>query len=402
LLQITLARILGVDQYGNYTYVLAYAYLLAMPGNLGFRTAVVRLLPSYCIQNDFERARGLVQFSLSVSIAASILVAGTGIAVVYITQPVSAKALYLAMILIPFLALSDLHLGLLRGAKKMVLSLAPTQIARPAVLIVSVLIASYLLVEVSSTVAIILMFVSICLALMIQVAGFARVKSLWPETATVKMDAGKWFKIAIALFFADSFYEILNRIDIIMLGSMYDESASGIYNVAARTSAMVSIVISAVNAAAASNISEIYTTEGAGKSLQRLVSKIARWVFWFSLLISVLLAVFGKLVLSMFGNEFIAAYDVLLICIIGQVINSVAGSVGMLLNMTGNQAQVAKIYGFSAIVNVLLNYILIPEYGIYGAAYATIATTFIWNASMVYVASSRIGVNTTVLCRKTS
>ena len=317
--------------------------------------------------------------------------------VVYLSGTESSNALLLAMLLIPFLALSDLYMGLHRGMKRMVLSLAPSQIIRPTIFIVLVLIASYSLADLTSTLAIALMFAAICMALTVTAASFSKVISNWPITKTTKADAFNWLKIAIAFFIADSFYEVLNRIDIIMLGAMYDESASGIYNVAARTSAMVSFVISAVNSAAASRISEIFTTDGPGKSLQTLVTTIARWVFFLSILIAVLLIALGKPILSLFGEQFIQAYHVLIVCIIGQVINAFAGSVGMLLNMTGNHTQVAKIYGWSALSNVLLNAILIPIYGILGAAYATLTTTFLWNAWMVYVANHKIGINTTIL-----
>lgn len=396
-MQITLAQTLGVDQYGTFTYAVAFAFLLATPSTLGLRTTVVRLLPSYCIQHDYEKARGLVRFSLFVCITVSISIASIGMVVVYLSGTESRNVLLLAMLLIPLLALSDLYMGLNRGMKRMVMSLAPSQVIRPTIFIVLVLIASYRLADLTSTFAIALMFTAICMALTVPAASFSKVISNWPVTKNTKTDAYNWLKIAIAFFIADSFYEVLNRIDIIMLGAMYDESASGIYNVAARTSGLVSFVISAVNSAAASRISEIYTTDGSGKSLQTLVTTISRWVFFFSILIAVLLIALGKPILSLFGEQFIQAYPVLIVCIIGQVINAFAGSVGMLLNMTGNHTQVAKIYGWSAFSNVLLNAILIPKYGVLGAAYATLATTFMWNVWMVYVANHKIGINTTLL-----
>lgn len=386
-----------MDEYGTYTYSVAYAFLLAIPGAFGFRTVVVRLLPSYCIQNDYDKVRGLVRFSLFITALVSISISVVGMIVIYLTEPNSTDTLLLAMFLVPFLSLSHLYIGLLRGVKRMFLSLAPPQIIRPLVFILLIFVISYNFKNFTSNIAITLMIVATCAALLIQVVSFRMTSVSWSTTTGISIEARNWLKIAVSLFIADSFYEVLNRIDIIMLGALYDESASGIYNVAARTAAMVSIVIGAVNSAAASKISEIYTIEGASERLQMLVSKIARWVFWLSLLSAFLLVIAGKPILSLFGKEFIQAYDVLLICIIGQVINAFAGPVGMLLNMTGNHKQVAKIYGWSAVINVVLNMLLIPEYKILGAAYATIATTFIWNAWMVIIARKKIGVNTTII-----
>lgn len=317
--------------------------------------------------------------------------------VIYLTEPNSTDTLLLAMFLVPFLSLSHLYIGLLRGVKRMFLSLAPPQIIRPLIFIILIFIISYSFKNFTSSIAITLMIVATCAALLIQIVSFKMASLSWSTTTGISIETRNWLKIAASLFIADSFYEVLNRIDIIMLGALYEESASGIYNVAARTAAMVSIVIGAVNSAAASKISEIYTIEGASERLQKLVSKIARWVFWLSLLSAFLLVIAGKPILSLFGKEFIQAYEVLLICIIGQVINAFAGPVGMLLNMTGNHKQVAKIYGWSAVINVVLNMLLIPEYKILGAAYATIATTFIWNAWMAIVARKKIGINTTII-----
>ena len=62
--------------------------------------------------------------------------------------------------------------------------------------------------------------------------------------------------------------------------------------------------------------------------------------------------------------------------------------------MTGNQNIYAKILLFGAILNVLLNLILIPRYGINGAAIASMSSLTVWNLSMVLVIKKKFGFYT--------
>ena len=47
-----------------------------------------------------------------------------------------------------------------------------------------------------------------------------------------------------------------------------------------------------------------------------------------------------------------------------------------------------------AVINVILNYNLIPKYGINGAAFASVASLSFWNLSMVYMVKRKFGFST--------
>jgi O-antigen/teichoic acid export membrane protein len=74
------------------------------------------------------------------------------------------------------------------------------------------------------------------------------------------------------------------------------------------------------------------------------------------------------------------------ILLVGRLINIVSGSVGYLMNMTGYQKEYNYIMIISAVINIVLNYFLIPIYGIEGAAMASAISMVLWNiASVVFV-----------------
>ena len=58
--QALLARILGVDQYGNYFYVLSWLSIVVIFCKLGLDTTIQRYLPEYKIKNLWSLCKGLL------------------------------------------------------------------------------------------------------------------------------------------------------------------------------------------------------------------------------------------------------------------------------------------------------------------------------------------------------
>ena len=73
----------------------------------------------------------------------------------------------------------------------------------------------------------------------------------------------------------------------------------------------------------------------------------------------------------------------LLVLAIGSVLNALCGPVMYLLSMTGMEKSARNIIVIASIFNISLNYILIPLYGILGAAFATSICTVLWNVLAV-------------------
>ena len=67
------------------------------------------------------------------------------------------------------------------------------------------------------------------------------------------------------------------------------------------------------------------------------------------------------------------------------------------MQMSGQQNSYMNILIIGAIINILLNYFLIPIYGINGAALASVFSLSFWNLSMVYIVKRRFGFSTIYL-----
>ena len=184
--------------------------------------------------------------------------------------------------------------------------------------------------------------------------------------------------VAFPMFLTGVMSVIISQTDIVMLGAMSDISNVGVYAIAVKLAFLTSFILTSINSIATPKFSELYHS-GKMEALTKIAQKSSKLVFWVSVPIIIAFILFGKYFLSIFGDEFIQGYPVLIILALGKFVNGIAGSVGSFLNMTGHQKMFNRIVILGGIVNILLNFLLIPQYGIIGAAIASMISIILWN-----------------------
>tara|TARA_B100001142_G_scaffold269997_1_gene275896 strand:- start:8419 stop:9744 length:1326 start_codon:yes stop_codon:yes gene_type:complete len=195
----------------------------------------------------------------------------------------------------------------------------------------------------------------------------------------------KILETAYPMLFSTSIFVLMSWSDTIMLGIFTSESNVGLYNVALKLAMSSVIILGAVNSILAPKLSETYNNNKFD-SFKQLIQQSTRIIFLCTLPILLVLLIFPELCLSFFGTEFIVAKNTLMILLLGQFVNVFSGSVGFVLQMTGNEKVFQKILFYSLIINILLNYFLIPLFDINGAAIASVLSMVIWNlSSVIYV-----------------
>lgn len=110
-----------------------------------------------------------------------------------------------------------------------------------------------------------------------------------------------------------------------------------------------------------------------------------------SLPIVLTIIIFRNPILEIFGKEFAEGSYVLIIITLSSFVNAASGNVDQILNMTGNQNDLFKLNIIALFSNVILNYFLIPIYGINGAAVASFISTVIINLGGVILVKKRLG-----------
>ncbi len=189
--------------------------------------------------------------------------------------------------------------------------------------------------------------------------------------------------VSIPMFLSSSMGLIMVWTDTIMLGRFRSGQEVGIYNVALRLSMITSLSLTAINTIAAPKFAEFWCKRDIN-GLVKVARQSTKLIFWITLPIFIFLFLFPELILSIFGKEFKIASLSLIILLIGFFFSSVCGSVGMILQMTGNQIYRQNIIFVGAVINILLNYCLIPRWGINGAALSSSITMIFWNTVFTF------------------
>lgn len=104
------------------------------------------------------------------------------------------------------------------------------------------------------------------------------------------------------------------------------------------------------------------------QGLAGFASQAARWAFWPSLAVGCLVLLAGPFLLSLFGPGFVQGYKLMFFLFAGFLAKALIGPGETLLNMAGKQKLCVALYIIIFGCNIILNMVLIPVYGLTGAA----------------------------------
>jgi O-antigen/teichoic acid export membrane protein len=100
----------------------------------------------------------------------------------------------------------------------------------------------------------------------------------------------------------------------------------------------------------------------------------------------------GEPMLMLFGPGFDAGYALLFLLVIGVVARAAVGPCESLLTMTGNQNICALVYALTLAVNIGLSVVLIPLFGLWGAAIATAGAMIFEASALSFTVWRRLGI----------
>lgn len=198
-------------------------------------------------------------------------------------------------------------------------------------------------------------------------------------------------KVGLPLLIVSSTSMIAANADTIMLGWLSNTQEIGFYSVASRLGMLTNFLLLIAISTLSPKIASLFA-EKKIKELERMVQQVTKGLFFLGLFSLIAFIFAGEYILSLWGNGFIGSYWILIIITVGQFFNISTGSTGIILMMTGNERTIGKITFLSAVINLALNYFLIPKFGAMGAAVSTASTVTIENIIKVIVVKKKTGI----------
>jgi len=231
-------------------------------------------------------------------------------------------------------------------------------------------------------------YIVLCLAfsfLLVSVISFFYVLPIKWDSQVHKIKTKNLIKSSLPMMISAAMIYLIFSVDTIMLGILDTTENVGIYRIVAQISSVISIFIIVLGAVVGPKISFFFSNDKMTE-LKRFIQNTSKLVFFISLPIFLLIIIFASPILNFFGENFQKGYSALLFLSVCQFLFVITGFVDLILNMTGHQKIFGKITIISAMLNVVLNAILIPKYGINGAAMATGFTIVLNNfIGLIYI-----------------
>lgn len=389
--QAILARCIGTHDYGIYVFVWTWVLVLGGLSSLGLSNTTVRLLPFYSEKGEHGMARGLMHGGRAMALFAGTIVAGVGIAAVWnfgdrLPEHTMLPAI-LALACVPLYAFTDVQSAIGRGRNWTAISLVPPYILRPLLIlaVVAAAIGSGFPASAPTATA-----AALCATLMAAIAQAIlvnrRVARELPA-ADRQNEYASWLKASLPLVAVYACELVMQNADVLTVSYVMQPSDVAIYFAAAKTMSLIMFVQYAVGSAVATRFSALHARNDR-KGLEAFVGDAANWTFWPSLLGAVMILALGQPLLMIFGPEFVAGYPIMFILTVGFLVRSAMGPADILLNMLGEQRICAILLSITALLNVVLNLLLVPRLGLTGAALATSAS-LVAGALMSYIAARR-------------
>jgi len=393
-LYVALVARLGSSKYGLLSLAIIIVSFISIFATLGFRTGIVRYVSYFRGKNDNRRIKGTIFSSLKLSLpltlflTALLFIFSEDISVLLFHNINLTPLLRLVSLTLPFVTLSDIFIAVITGFQKIEYNILAKEVINNIFKVLLTFVVIYLGYNLIGVTIIYILSIIITAALSFyflqkKVFPFLRTK-LVPILITNEL-----LFFSLPLIFGNVLTLIIKWTDVLMIGYFRTASEVGIYNVALPTANLLVIVPTSLMALFMPIITELYSKKKF-KDI-KVISKInSKWIFFINFPLFLLILLFSKEILKiMFGYEYVVGNVALLILSIGYMVRSLTHINTSILTMIKKTKLILYIGFISVLFNIILNYLLIPKYGMVGGSIAT-SFSFIFSYIFMFGASYKL------------
>lgn len=381
---------LGVENYGILVLAIAVTGAVSVLMTLGLDHGIYRFAAYYREKNQPGKVKGTIVYSLLLLTGLSLLVVlfffGFSDWIVARFFPnIEPEKLSLMLkvisISIPFLTISKMLNSFFRSLQKPQYEVYTKNLTEPIVklgLVVVLFLLGFGIME---------MAVSYIIAIAVScLIGLILVRKLLADVIG-KVKALQVMKellpYSVPLLSVAIFFTILTSMDMLMVGYFKTASDVGIYNAASATAQLTYAVSYAILTLFLPVLMGLYVN-GKNDEVKSVYQTTTKWILIVNSLLFGLLALYSREFLSiMFGKSFAPGSIVLAILVFGYAFSFTLYSAQNMLLLLKKSRMVSFNITLISLLIIGLNYLLIPLYGLKGAAFATSASLCIWGVMLV-------------------
>jgi O-antigen/teichoic acid export membrane protein len=377
-----LARALGADGYGLYTLVVSVAALTVGLGGLGLDDAMVRYLAIQTRRGDRAGMRGTMQVGIVVSLGVGVLV-GIGLyafsgwlAVGVFDEPALLPLIRIVSGVVPFLLLSNVLLGVTRGFNRMDLATFAENVVRSGVRFS--LLAVLWFLELDVVAAVIAFGLADVSATVVFIFFVRRLVRAAGPPVPPRHEYAEIFGFALPLWLSGLLNRFRRNLETFVLGVLSIAADVGVFTVAARVNFISHTVYRAVIVAVKPILAQAFA-DGDRATLARTYSSTTRWTFTMNLPFLLVTVLYAEDILGVFGPEFVDGASAFVVLAFSELFIAFTGTCGSMIDMAGH-TRVKLVNSVLWVASALgLSILLIPPFGVIGAAVASMASVTLVN-----------------------
>jgi O-antigen/teichoic acid export membrane protein len=379
---LVLARALGADGYGVYALVVGVSALTVAVGGFGLDDAMVRYLAIQTNRGDRAAIRGTIQVGVIGALAVG-AVAGTGlfflapwIAIDLFGEPEMVSLLRIVSAVVPFLLVSNVLLGVTRGFNRMDYATFAENIVQSGVRLALLLILWLIDLNVLTAV---LAFGLADISATLVFIHFTRKLTRHPgPPVPARREYRQILGFALPLWISGLLNRFRGRIETFVLGALAIAADVGVFAVAARVNLVSHTLYRSVIVSVKPVLAQAFADEDRER-LARTYSATTRWTFTMAIPFFLASVLYPEEILSVFGADFVAGTQALMIMAAGELVVAATGTCGSMIDMAGH----TRVKVFNSVLWIgtalALNLLLIPRFGVVGAALGSMGSLALIN-----------------------
>jgi O-antigen/teichoic acid export membrane protein len=307
------------------------------------------------------------------------------IAVNLFSEPLLAPMLRLVAVIIPVLTLSDMLLFATRGFKRMDYGVIAEDFIQIPVRFI--LLCILILIDLNAFTAMITFAIADLTSSAVLVYFLNKEFPLKRPIKAAKRNIRDLLNFSFPFWFSDILNTVRNNFQVMLLGSLSTITSAGIFTIVDRVNLIGIVTYRSVQTSIRPIVAELQSRDE-WQEVGRLYQTSTRWGLMVSIPMTLIMVLFPKEILLLFGASFLDGSTALVILALSEFIKVLSGMSGTIIDMSGlNRLKMVNTI-IQVVMAVGLNLILIPRWGLLGAAAAvfiSLSTINILRMIQVYV-----------------
>ena len=212
-----------------------------------------------------------------------------------------------------------------------------------------------------------------------------------PFTILVRKAHHHNWKFAASHFWSVSF----GLADIFLIKVFLDLTDVAVFGVLLQIIGIIAFFLGAISSSIVPYLAE-FQTSLSREDFQKKLTLFARIAAIPGVLIIMIFLILGEHVLGLYGQHYVASFDILIIMLLGSSVNILCGFNGWLLNLIGHEGYVARVFFIALIIKLFMGAALCVSFGLAGVAVSFSISLVVWNVMLVRYSLRQTGYNTSI------